>query len=218
MLERRRKELITSKEWGRARLRPMTVRGDKQYAGNRHFKLSSDLRTCTFTVLQGGRVRGKPMVRRSVTLHLAEMIGNAGEVLRQAAELAAAKKINLTFGSTTSGSTSQSIRPICPRIRSASGRWCGYRARRSGSTSIPPLSAWWSWRTSIAPTCSRRIRSLWIGALVGLGDAGEVPRESVTGVAGPVAGRAVALARHYGAATIAVEEGLGKLRSTGPAQ
>lgn len=64
----------------------MTMRGDKQYAGNRHFRLSSNGRTCTFTMLQGGRVKGKPMVRRSVTLHLLEMTGNAGEVLRQAAE------------------------------------------------------------------------------------------------------------------------------------
>mgnify|MGYP001179573049 CR=1 FL=1 len=97
MLERRRKGLITSDEWRRARLRPLTIRGDKNYAGNRHFKLSPDCRTCTFTMLQGGRVKGTPMVHRTLTLHLPEMTGNAGEVLRQAAELAAARKINITF-------------------------------------------------------------------------------------------------------------------------
>lgn len=95
-LERRRKDLIRREDWRRARLRPMTIRGDKNYARNRHFRLSADGRTCVFTMLQGGRVKGKSMVRRSVTLDLQELTGNAGEVLRQAAQLAAAR-INVTF-------------------------------------------------------------------------------------------------------------------------
>lgn len=91
-LERRQKGLIEPKDWKRAGLRPITIRGDKNDAGNRHFRLSSDGRSCTFTMLQGGRIKGKPMVRRSVTLELPEMTGNAGEVLRQAAALAAGPK------------------------------------------------------------------------------------------------------------------------------
>jgi hypothetical protein len=74
-LERRQKGLIEPEDWKRARLRPITIRGDKTQAGNRHFRLSADCRSCTFTMLQGGRVKGKPMVRRSVTLHLPAMTG-----------------------------------------------------------------------------------------------------------------------------------------------
>src|SRR5690606_20760448 len=50
------------------------------------FRLSEDCRTCTFR-----------MYGRKVELLLAEMKGNAGEVLRQAAKLAAGKKVNVTF-------------------------------------------------------------------------------------------------------------------------
>jgi hypothetical protein len=96
-LERRRKDLISVEEWRRLRLRPMTIRGDKQFAGNRHFRLSPDARSCTFTMLQGGRVKGQPMVWRGITLQLPELTGNAGKNLRQAAALAAERKINVTF-------------------------------------------------------------------------------------------------------------------------
>lgn len=44
-LERRCKDLNSVEEWRQARLRPITTRGDKQYAGNRHFRLSADGRT-----------------------------------------------------------------------------------------------------------------------------------------------------------------------------
>jgi IS605 OrfB family transposase len=43
-------------------------------------------------------------------------------------------------------------------------------------------------------------------------------RESVTEMLARVCGRAIAMARRFGAATIAVEDGLGRLRSTGPAR
>jgi hypothetical protein len=69
-LDRRRKDLISVEEWRQLRLQPMTIRGDKQYAGNRHFKLSADGRTCTFTMLQGGRVKGRTMVWRGVGLQV----------------------------------------------------------------------------------------------------------------------------------------------------
>ncbi|MGY2891196.1 hypothetical protein ACVIHI_008310 [Bradyrhizobium sp. USDA 4524] len=63
------------------------------------------------------------MVRRNFTVQLPEMIGNAGEVLRQAAEPAVARKINLTFWTLTIRScTSPSILKICPNIPSVGGR------------------------------------------------------------------------------------------------
>jgi hypothetical protein len=48
------------------------------------------------------------------------MTGNAGEVLRQAAELVAARKINLTAGSTIASSTSRCTQTICRITPSAS--------------------------------------------------------------------------------------------------
>lgn len=85
-MERRRKGLISNEDWKQKRLRPFCSRGDRMFLGNRHFRLSEDCRTCTFR-----------MYGRKVELLLAEMKGNAGEVLRQAAKLAAGKKVNVTF-------------------------------------------------------------------------------------------------------------------------
>ena len=85
-LERRRKGLITSAEWREMRLRPLCFRGDSTQLGNRHFRLTPDARTCLL------RIYG-----REIRLELPAMTGNTGEVLRQASELAADKKINLTF-------------------------------------------------------------------------------------------------------------------------
>jgi len=94
--ERRNKKLIDSEEWKSKRLRPFCSRGDKIYAGNRHFKLSNDGLTCTFSMLMP-RVTGQKMQWRTVLLDLAHMHGNAAEIIRQAAKLAAEKKINITF-------------------------------------------------------------------------------------------------------------------------
>lgn len=85
-LERRRKGLIRRDEWRRMRLRPLCSRGDKLFLGNRHFRLSLDARCCVLG-----------MYGRRIALELPQMLGNAGKVLRQAAALAAQKKINLTF-------------------------------------------------------------------------------------------------------------------------
>jgi len=46
-LERRRTGLISNDDWKAMRLRPLQSRGDKKYAGNRHFRLSEDGRSCT---------------------------------------------------------------------------------------------------------------------------------------------------------------------------
>ncbi|WP_315921972.1 hypothetical protein [Mesorhizobium sp. SP-1A] len=94
--ERRIKGLIDKAEWKNKRLRPFCSRGDKIYAGNRHFKLSEDGLSCTFSMMMP-RVAGQKMQWRVVKLDLAHMHGNAGEIVRQAAKLAAEKKINITF-------------------------------------------------------------------------------------------------------------------------
>lgn len=84
--DRRRNGCIDRGEWREMRLRPLCSRGDKQYHGNRHFRLSPDARSCTFQ-MYGHKLRLDP----------ANMSGNAGEILCHAAKLAADKKINLTF-------------------------------------------------------------------------------------------------------------------------
>lgn len=47
-LARRRKELISRGEWREMRLRPPRSRADKQFHGNRHFRLSPGARRCLF--------------------------------------------------------------------------------------------------------------------------------------------------------------------------
>ena len=54
-------------------------------------------------------------------------------------------------------------------------------------------------------------------ALVELAAKPDLSRESVTEMLARVCGRTIAMARQLGAATIAIEDGLGKLSSTGPA-
>jgi len=216
-LDRRRKGLIDAAEWKRARLRPMTIRGDKRYAGNRHFRLSADGRACTFTMLQGGRVKGKPMVWRSVSLQLSEMTGNAGEVLRQAAALAAAKKINLTFridDKRLHVTVDPQDLPKHPERKRPALRMSN---RAVGIDLNPSYIGLAVVENAGDPSSLAATRPLgW--DLVGLEGAGEASRESVTEMLSRVAGRAVALARQYGAASITVEAGLGKLRSAGPAR
>jgi IS605 OrfB family transposase len=216
-LERRQKGLIEPKDWKRARLRPMTLRGDKQFAGNRHFRLSADGRSCTFTMLQGGRIKGKPMVRRSVTLQLPEMTGNAGEVLRQAAVLAAAKKINLTFridDTKLHVTLDPADLPDHPERKRPVG---GMLSRAIGVDLNPNWIGIAAVENSGDPgrlDCTKPLD--W--ALVELATEPDAPRESVTELLAQVCARAIGMARKFGAATIAVEDGLGKLRSAGPAR
>lgn len=215
-LERRRKGLLEAKDWKRARLRPMTIRGDKNYAGNRHLRLGPHGRCCTFTMLQGGRVKGKPMVRRSVTLELPEMTGNAGEILRQAA-LAAARKINITFridDHKLHVTVDPADLPDHPERRRPARRMA---TRAVGLDLNPGWIGIAAVENSGDPACLDQTRPLdW--ALVELAAKPSVSRESVTEMLARVCGRAIAMARKIGAATIAVEDGLGKLRSSGPAR
>jgi hypothetical protein len=85
-LERRRKGLITAGDMRALRLRPLVSLGDKERLGNRHFRLSVDGRACTV------RIYGA-----AVTLHLPEMRGKRGDLIRAVAALAAAGEINVEF-------------------------------------------------------------------------------------------------------------------------
>lgn len=86
-LERRRKRLISAEEWRKFRLRPFCSRGDKFFFGNRHFKLTADGRSCTFSMMVP-RVPGQRMEWVKVLLDLPTMTGNTGVLLRQIARLA----------------------------------------------------------------------------------------------------------------------------------
>lgn len=85
-LLRRNNGMIESGEWREKRMLPLASRGDKNYRGNRHFRLAPDARSCTFR-----------MYGRRVDMQLPRMSGNAGEIMRQAAALAASKLINVMF-------------------------------------------------------------------------------------------------------------------------
>lgn len=216
-LERRRKGLIESKDWKRARLRPMTTRGDKNCAGNRHFRLGPEGSNCIFTMLQGGRVKGKEMVRRSVKIELTELTGNAGEILRQVAALAAARKINVTFridDSRLHVTVDPEDLPDHPERRRPALRMA---TRAVGLDLNPGWVGIAAVENNGDPSRLDQTRPLdW--ALVELAAKPGVSRESVTEMLSQVCGRAIAMARKFGAATIVVEDDLGKLRSRGPAR
>ena len=145
-LERRRKGLITAGDWRSLRLRPLVSIGDKSFAGNRHFRLSEDARTCTL------RVYG-----HAVVLALPEMLGKRGELLRAVAMLAAAGEINVEFrlghdrlsvifdpadlrrrASRSSRTTTPSSPPRATSPAAARGARAGSRRRSDGPTSSVP--------------------------------------------------------------------------------
>jgi hypothetical protein len=202
-LERRRKGLISHGEWREMRLRPLYSRGDKQYFGNRHFRLSLDARSCSFQ-----------MYGRKLRLDLAKMSGNAGEVLRQAAALAADKKINLTFridANRLHVTIDPDDLPDHPqRRRSVSavqGRalgidlnpnWIGIAAVENKGDA-----------REIADTiCLEH-------ALVKLDMVVDASPELVRETLAAVCDRAISLARKHRCGLITLEKGLGKLRSSG---
>ena len=202
-LGRRRKGLITHSEWREMRLRPLCSRGDKLNKGNRHFRLAADGRTCIFQ-----------MYGREVLLSLPQMSGNAGETLRQAAALAAAKKINLTFRLDSEKlhvtidpkdvpDHPQRRRPVRPLPGRALGidlnpNWIGL---------------------AVASSCGDASRiedtKLLEHALVKLDMAGDASPELRRETLAAVCDRAISMARKHRCGTIVLEKGLGKLRSSG---
>ena len=86
-LERRQKGLITAEEWRQRRQsRPIEIVGDRTYWGNRHFRLSDDALRCEVNFLG-----------QKIALHLPEMAGAQGKLMRAVAQLAAAGEIPVQF-------------------------------------------------------------------------------------------------------------------------
>lgn len=200
--ERRSKGLIDRQKWRMMRIRPLCSRGDKT-KGNRHFRLSADTKTCKFR-----------MYGREIELSLPQMTGNTGETLRQAAELAASKKINITFRLDDKKlhvtidpqdlpNHPQRRRPVRALPRRSLGidlnpNWIGVAAVEN---TVDPAS--------LAET------RLLEHALVKLDLAVDASPELVRETLAAVADRAISLARKHRCGVICLEKGLGKLRSSG---
>lgn len=202
-LERRRKGLVGRDEWRAMRLRPFCSRGDRTFLGNRHFRLAPDGRSCAFR-----------MYGREAVLDLAAMRGNAGAVLRQAAALAAAKRINVTFrldAEKLHVTVDPSELPAHPERRrpaaSVPGRALGIDLNPSwiGMAVVENVGD----ATSLAET------ELLDHQLTRLDLPAGAPAELVRETLAAVADRAIRLCRKWGVGTIAVEKGLGRLRSSG---
>lgn len=204
-LERRRKGLISQDVWREARLRPLCSRGDKTQAGNRHFRLSPDASICTLSVY------GRP-----VELQLAAMRGKAGEILRQAAALAAAKAINLTF---RLDATRLHVMLDPAELPAHPERLAPFAAVAGRALGIDLNPDWIGLSVievpeSLDPTNLRNARLL-DHRLVRLAVPPDAGAEQVREILAAVAGQALALARAWGCDEAMLEKGLGKLRSSG---
>ncbi len=204
-LQRRMKGLISREAWREARLRPLCSRGDATQLGNRHFRLSADAATCTLSVY------GRPVV-----LRLPAMRGKAGEILRQAAVLAAAKGINLTFRLDATHlhvTLNPSDLPTHPErvasVPAVPGRALGIDLNPDWiGLSVVEVAE------SADPTDLRHARLL-DHRLVRLAVPPDAGAEQVREILAAAAGQALALARAWGCGEAVLEKGLGKLRSSG---
>ena len=201
-LLRRNDGLIDNAEWRMKRLLPLASRGDKLFLGNRHFRLSADARTCRMAVY------GK-----AVELSLAKLTGNAGEILRQAATLAADKQINVMFriDSTHLHVTIDPMDlPNHPERRrplvALPGRAVGIDLN-PGSIGVAAVL-----NTNPQELEEARLLETFLAEIdLPAGSSDEQMRELLAGVCD----RTISLARKHRAGTIVVEKGLGKLRSRG---
>jgi hypothetical protein len=215
-LERRRKRLITREEWKAARLRPFASRGDKLYQGNRHFKLSLDGTSCTFTMMEPRvyTLSNKCMKWRRVDLNLATMSGNAGEIIRQAAMLASLKKINVMFR-IDQEKVHITIDPVdLPQhperrspVRSVKGRAVGI--------DLNPESIGVSVVENTVNASELKHTKLLDHFITETSAPGSTTNEVVREMLAKTCDRIIRLCRKWGVGVIAVEKGLGKLRSSG---
>ncbi len=197
----RQNDLISNVQWRTLRLRPLTSRGDKTYAGNRHFRLSADALVCRFT-----------MYGRRIELRLAGMTGNAGEILRQAAALAATKKINVTFRiddhrlHVTIDPEDLPDHPERRRpMKELSGRCIGI--------DLNPARIGLSAVENAGGVRDLRQTKLFDYTLVSVRTNKELLPETVREMLAAVCARAIGMARLHRAGTIAVEDELGKLQA-----
>jgi IS605 OrfB family transposase len=200
--ERRQRGLISRDQWREMRIRPFCSRGDFTRDGNRHFRLAPDGLSCLFR-----------MYGRQVRLDLAAMTGNAGEILRQAARLAAAKKINVTFridATKLHVTVDPQDLPDHPERRrplvALKGRAIGIDLN-PGSIGITAVE------NATDPTSVEQTQVL-EHFLVKLGMPIDASAETVRETLAAVCDRAISLARKHRCGTITMEKGLGKLRSS----
>ena len=202
-LLRRNDGLIDAKAWQQKRLLPLASRGDKTFMGNRHFRLSADGRTCRMAVYG-----------RAVELSLSRMTGNAGEILRQAAALAAAKQINVMFRvdathlHVTIDPMDLPDHPERRRpVQSLPGRAIGIDLN-PGSIGVAAI------RNDADPQELEETRLLeaFLAEIdLPAGASDQQMRELLAGICD----RIIGLARKHRAGVIVLEQGLGKLRSRG---
>ncbi len=210
-LERRQKGLIDKEEWRRMRLRPFVSRGDKQYGGNRHFKLDLDGRSCLFTMMLP-KISGQKMQWRSVALHLPEITGNAGRILRQAAELAADKKINVMFR-IDQKKLHITIDPDDLPAHPERQRPARAVAARAIGIDLNPESIGVSVVENRGNAADLRNTRLLDHLIVKTVAPGSTTSETVREMLASICDRTIGLARKWGVGVISVENGLGKLRS-----
>lgn len=200
---RRSMGLITNAEWKEKRLRPLCSRGDKTLLGNRHFRLSPDGRTCIFQ-----------MYGRKIELALPEMRGNAGKILREAAALAAAKKINLTF-KIDSQKLHVTIDPAdLPNHPERRSPVASVKGRALGIDLNPEFVGMSVVSNAVDP--ARLSETVLLDhQLVQVSKGGELPAELIRETLAAICDRAIGMCRKWGANHIVFEKGLGKLRSGG---
>ncbi|TLX16668.1 hypothetical protein [Rhizobium sp. MHM7A] len=215
-LERRRKRLITRDEWKALRLRPFASRGDKSFGGNRHFKLSLDGTNCTFTMMepQGDASSRKGMKWRKVHLDLAIMTGNAGEIICQAAMLASLKKINVMFR-IDQKKLHITVDPV--DLTAHPERRSSVRAVKGRAVGIDlnPESIGVSAVENTAAASDLKLTKLLDHFITETSAPGSTTNEVVREMLAKTCDRIIRLCRKWGAGVIAVEKGLGKLRSAG---
>ncbi|MGG5890623.1 hypothetical protein ACLF3G_26290 [Falsiroseomonas sp. HC035] len=201
--ERRQAGLISRDEWRAHRLRPFCTRGDRLYLGNRHFRLSPDASHCRFTIYG-----------REVVLDLPAMTGNAGVILRQAAALAAAKAINVTFRI----DASHLHITIDPQDLPNHSEWRRPIPALPGRAFGIDLNPDWVGISVVENTgnvLSLDETRVLDHALVQLRLDRKASSEQVREALAALCGRIIDTARHQRAGVIAIESGLGKLRSGG---
>lgn len=217
-LERRCKGLIDRNEWRRLRLPPFTSYGDRQKArGNQNVHLLSD-RTLVLKIGRRSNGRSGAVTLDAARLHLTTMTGNAGEVMRQLAQICAEpleqnrinvsyaideRFVSITFDPEDLPDHPERRTPVQPR----KGRALGI-----------DLNPNWIGMAVIDNTTDPSVLSeteLLDHQLVELGLPAGATAEQMRETLARVCDRAVRMARHQHCGVIALESGLGKLRSGG---
>jgi hypothetical protein len=218
-LERRRKGLISNEQWRAARLSPFVSYGDRQKPfGNQNVQLVDEL----MLVVKIGRKEGGGRTGRTVTdkaaLKLQPMRGRHGEIVRQVVALCAnpdqKDRINVTFSIDETHVTiivDPADLPKHPERRSPVPAVEG----RALGIDLNPSWIGMAVAENIGDPSKLSMTNLMQHELVKLDLPKSASAELVRETLAAVCDRAIRLCRRWGVGTIAVEKGLGKLRSSG---